>query len=240
MTETTLLLIHGAWHGAWCWEPVIERLEANGIGAEALDLPGHGDSAAPPTDLHGHAEAVRQALERTRGRVVLVGHSYGGAVITQVGEHPAIEQLVYLAAMVPDVGESAMALLNGEGELAPNEAMRTAVKLEDESLVVDPALAAEFFFGSADADVVRQSIERLCPQSIASFAQPVTNVAWRAHPATYIVCQEDQALPVAAQRRLAERTQRVYELASDHSPFLSCPDRLTELLCEIASTTPAP
>jgi hypothetical protein len=127
-----------------------------------------------------------------------------------------------------------MELLNGEGELAAEEIMRAAISVDGGRLVVDPACASECFFGKCDADVARWAIERLHPQSIAGFAQAPTRAAWRQRPTTYILCREDRALAVAAQRLLAQRTDRVYELDSDHSPFLSCPDALSDLLREIA------
>src|SRR2546423_15300011 len=87
----SVVLVHGAWHGAWCWERVIPGLAGAGVRVEALDLPGHGSSPEPFGDLHGDATKVRQVLDELgdRGeRAVLVGHSYGGAVITEAGGPP--------------------------------------------------------------------------------------------------------------------------------------------------------
>src|SRR5437588_12900158 len=102
----TIVLVHGAWHGAWCWDRVVERLEARGREVVAIDLPGHGDDPGPLTDLHGDADRVRSVLDRLDGDVLLVGHSYGGAVVTEAGTHPAVRRLVYVAAFCLDDGES--------------------------------------------------------------------------------------------------------------------------------------
>jgi pimeloyl-ACP methyl ester carboxylesterase len=104
----TVVLVHGAWHGAWCWDRVVEGLAERGVDAVAIDLPGHGASRQPLGDLHGDAAAVSHALDALDGADAIVcGHSYGGAVISE-GKGRAIRRrhLVYLAAMMLDVGES--------------------------------------------------------------------------------------------------------------------------------------
>jgi len=84
------VLVHGAWHGAWCWEPAVAALAADGISAVAIDLPGHGNDPGPMGDLHGDAAHVAAVLDALSGPVVLVGHAYGGAVITEAGSHRAV------------------------------------------------------------------------------------------------------------------------------------------------------
>ncbi|HEV2309230.1 MAG TPA: alpha/beta fold hydrolase, partial [Acidimicrobiia bacterium] len=105
----TVVLVHGAWHGAWCWDYVVERLRANHVEALAIDLPGHGTSTEPLGDLSVDAAALRSVLDDLEDAVVC-GHSYGGAVISEgAADHPAVRHLVYLAAIVLDVGESCSA-----------------------------------------------------------------------------------------------------------------------------------
>lgn len=99
----TVVLVHGAWHGGWCWEPVVDLLAAQGIPAIALDLPGHGTSSAPRTDLHGHGNAIRDTIDTIDaidGPVILVGHSYGGAAITDAGTPALVPGFV--ARLVPE------------------------------------------------------------------------------------------------------------------------------------------
>jgi pimeloyl-ACP methyl ester carboxylesterase len=94
----TVVLVHGAWHGGWCWEKVIPLLEAAGVDSVAVDL--------PLTSLREDADATRTALDAVPGEAVLCGHSYGGAVITEAGHHPAVAHLAYLTAFACDEGES--------------------------------------------------------------------------------------------------------------------------------------
>jgi pimeloyl-ACP methyl ester carboxylesterase len=97
-----VLLVHGAWHGAWCWERMLAPLRALGYEPEAIDLPGHGSSTEPLTDLHGDSDAVRVRLDAIGEPTLLVGHSYGGMVITDAGTHDAVAGLAYVAAYLPD------------------------------------------------------------------------------------------------------------------------------------------
>ena len=85
-----VVLVHGAWHGAWCWERVVDGLAAVAIESVAIDLPGHGEDPGPFSDLHGDAARVRSVLDRINRPVVLLGHSYGGAVVTEAGDHPSV------------------------------------------------------------------------------------------------------------------------------------------------------
>src|SRR5436190_15656651 len=105
----TVVLVHGAWHGAWCWDRVVAGLHDRDVDVLALDLPGHGASAEPLGDLYGDAAAVHAALDTLDGPAVVCGHSYGGAVMSLGAAHPAVRHLVYLAALMLDVGETCAA-----------------------------------------------------------------------------------------------------------------------------------
>ena len=111
----TIVLVHGAWHGAWCWERLTPLLDDAGVTSIAVDLPGHGNDRGPFTDLHGDADRVRETLDDVDGDVVLVGHSYGGCVITDAGAHPDVRHLVYVAAFPLDADESAANAADGAG-----------------------------------------------------------------------------------------------------------------------------
>src|SRR5580700_10990719 len=99
----TVVLVHGAWHGAWCWEQVIPRLGAAGQRSVVVDLP---SVSSPGAGLRDDAACVRDALDSLTDDAVLVGHSYGGLVVTEAGVHPNVAHLVYLTAFVLEVGES--------------------------------------------------------------------------------------------------------------------------------------
>jgi pimeloyl-ACP methyl ester carboxylesterase len=228
----TVVLVHGAWHGAWCWAPVVARLEAAGVPVVALDLPGHGDNPRPLTDLHGHGDAVRAALDGVDGPVVLVGHSYGGAAITDAGNHPTVRHLVYVTGFVLDAGESAATnpLEGGEGS-----AVDAAIRLDADGIAtIDPEGAVDAFFHDCDPADAAAAVARLVPEDLSGFAQSPRVVAWRERPSTYVLCTDDRAIMPPLQRNLAARCDRTVEIASSHSPFLSRPDELSEVLADHA------
>jgi pimeloyl-ACP methyl ester carboxylesterase len=229
MSQATVVLVPGAWHGAWCWRDVVARLEAAGVPAVAVDNP---CVARAPSTLHDDGDNLRSVLDGLDGPVVLVGHSYGGAVITDAGAHPAVRELVYLTAFVLDEGESLTA-----NELRGGEDMRLpeALQVDGDIVTFDAARAAEFFFHDCPADVVADAISRLRPMSLAALNGVPRAVAWREKPAAYITCTDDRALPLALQGSCAARIDRVAaELPTSHSPFLSRPAALAEVLVEIS------
>ena len=126
MTYRHVVLVHGAWHGAWCWASLQAELERRGVPSLAVDLPGHGASTAPLSDLYGDAAEVSNVLTMLRDRgvtdPVLVGHSYGGAVITEASHRtPLASHLVYIAAFALNSGESVMGAqhVGGRDPIAP-------------------------------------------------------------------------------------------------------------------------
>src|SRR5690348_15596626 len=137
----TVVLVHGAWHGAWCWEPVIARLGAAGRRSVAVDLPSMRSAGATLSD---DVACVHAALDALDGDALLVGHSYGGTVVTDAGTHPAVAHLAYLAGFALEPGESANenALTGGEGGTVLNDALRVT----DGQISVDSALAIPAFF----------------------------------------------------------------------------------------------
>src|SRR4051794_39534530 len=185
----TAVLVHGAWHGAWCFDRVLPLLEQAGVPALAIDLPGHGADPGPFTDLHGDADHVRAVLDTIDGPVVLLGHSYGGAVVTDAGSHPNVEHVVYLTAFALDEGESitANALTGGE-EMTLGEAM----EFDGDVVSIQPGRVVEFFFHDCTDDVAAGAMARLRPQSMPAFTGVPRAVAWREKPATYVVCTDDR------------------------------------------------
>ena len=240
MGNRPVLLVHGAWHGAWCWQGVIDRLSARGIRAVAVDLPSARPDRHPDADLHTDADTVRRALDELDD-VVLVGHSYGGAVVTEAGVHPHVRHVVYVAAFALDETESlsaaapeeaAAAQLDHTGRPDAGAAMQPA---GDGSTVIRPDLAAELFYNTCPDDVAADAIRRLSAQAMAGFAQSPAAVAWRHRPSTYAVCTEDNAVHPGLQRILAARTTSTVEWPTDHSPFLSQPDLVADLVAAIAT-----
>lgn len=233
----TVVLVHGAWHGGWCWQPVVDGLAAEDVPAVALDLPGHGDDPTPLTDLHGHGDAVRAAIDRIDGPVVLVGHSFGGAAVTDAGTHPAVRHVVFVSAFCLDTGETVMK--NGLAGGAGHELEEAVTFAEDGSVTLDPAGARVAFYLDCDPAAADAAVARLGAESAAGFAQSPRAVAWRERPSTYVVCTEDRALTPTLQRNLATRCDEVVEWPTSHSPFLSRPDLVVGLLTRLASAVEA-
>jgi len=236
------LLIHGAWHGAWCWHKVIPELEALGHRAVAIDLPGHGVDKTPTSDvtLEAYAERVGEALGTFDGPVTLVGHSMGGVVITEAAERypDRVAGLVYLTAIALRDGE---AMTDNPVKASPREFMAGFLPNPDGSATqFDPNLMREAFYADcSEADI---ALARLClvPQSTAVMRAPVraTPERWGAIPRSYITCSEDRALTLEGQRGMLERVggfARVVEMQSGHSPFFSQPALLAARLSELTA-----
>jgi pimeloyl-ACP methyl ester carboxylesterase len=240
---TSVVLVHGAWHGAWCFDRVVALLDAAGVEAIAVDLPGHGDDPGPLGDLHTDSARVTEVLDGLDGDCVLLGHSYGGAVITEAGVHPAVRHLVYLCAFVIDTDESCMAAaieLAATLDLSLGEGTNLVEAMtvhDDGTTTVSPDGAAQSFFHDCDDSTVAAAVARLGPQPTISLADTPTAVAWRERPSTYVVCTEDLAVPAALQRAMAARCTGSVDWPTSHSPFLSAPDRVADLLSSLVRAT---
>ncbi len=233
--DPTIVLVHGAWHGAWCWDHVRADLTDRGATVVAVDLPGHGASALPLGDLYGDAAFVTEVVAAIDGPVVLVGHSYGGAVITEAGPNPNVAHLVYLTAFCLDEGESLLGKVT-EGA-TPDQAAQTAALLVDQgdgTMIVAEAAIIPMFYGDCSADDVAFAKARLGPQPMASFVQPVQRTSWRTTPSTYVVCTQDGAIPPRIQRDMAARCSTTVTLEASHSPFFSMPGAVADVLVAAA------
>jgi pimeloyl-ACP methyl ester carboxylesterase len=219
----TIVLVHGAFHGGWCWEPLLPELAARDIDAVTVDL--------PLTSLTDDAAAIVAVLDATDGPVTLLGHSYGGAPITVAGNHPAVERLVYLTAMAPDDGQNATGT-----DVQIGDDFMSAFRLADNGLPeVDPARAPEIFYPDVDPATAEALAARLRPGNTGG-ADLVERAAWHDRPTHYVVCADDPILLAGSQRAIAERIgATVHELPGDHSPFVARPAALADLLAPIVT-----
>ena len=239
----TVVLVHGAWHGAWAWERVIPLLAAADIECLAVDLPGHGDDDGPFGDLDSDIARVHQTLDQLHGDVVLVGHSYGGAVITEAGVHPAVQHLVYIAAFALKDGESCTSAATTDVEARqvshdgrPNLGAGFVMSSGD-MINLDPSSAAECLYNDCNAETVDWALAHLGPQPLVTLQGTPKMMAWRTKPSTYVVCLEDMAVHPDLQRIMARRCGEVVEWPTDHSPFLCRPDLVAELLVDLANSS---
>lgn len=231
---TTVVLVHGAWHGAWCFAALQHALDGLGVPSLAVDLPGHGASPEPLTDLYGDAEHVVRVLAHVGRPVVLVGHSYGGAVVTEAAvRHPGVAHLVHLTAFALERDESVMGMVSSlpDAKVQLGAAMRFR---DDGTSVLDPTLAVPALYGDCDDATVASALPRLGPQPMLNFGQPVTGDPLATVPSTYVRCLRDQAVHIDHQDVMAARCTEVVTLDCDHSPFLSRTADVAALLARIA------
>lgn len=223
MARPTLLLVHGAWHGGWCWDKLRAALDVEDLQTRTVELPSTGGHGGIADDVR----AIREVLAALEGPVVVVAHSYGGIPVTQaIADAHNVVHAVYLAAFQLDVGES---LLGFYGAPIPSGA-------DVAQAVPDDPISQ--FYADVPRSEAENAVERLLPQSTKSFVDAVERAGWRDVPSTYIVCENDQAFPAERQETLAVRSVEVHRLASSHSPFLSMPGELASLLSKITITAP--
>jgi pimeloyl-ACP methyl ester carboxylesterase len=221
-----VVLVHGAQHGSWCWERVVPLLEERGLDVATLDLPTTGPPGDERPGLADDVAAVRVVLDDTPGQKLLVGHSYGGTVVTAAAAGRAdVARLIYLCAAMLDVGESGASVFASAGIDA------SWLVLRDGLMWPNLDVSGELFLGDCDPATQRAAVERLRPMSLVPHGEPVPEAAWHSIPSTYVVCTLDKAIPVQVQRTVfAPRAQEVLELEASHSPFYSQPRAVAELL----------
>ena len=238
-----IVLVHGAYGGAWCWTRVVGPLEAAGHTVETLDLPGAGDDRTPVEEvtLDACAARVGDVLAARDEPALLVGHSMGGVVITQAASnHPErVASLVYVCAFMPSDGQSLLDLTRlPEGK---NDMIQANLVLQGDPPVafLPPAATAEAIYNRCDAETIAWAVERRRPQPVAPFATPVAidDAVLAAIPRSYVFTAHDQSIPPELQRRMiAEHPcRKVFELEADHAPYLSAVDGLVDALLELAS-----
>ncbi len=232
-TSPTVVLVHGAFHDHRCFDGLAAALHERGIATVAPDRPGHGDSVEDRGDLLGDAAAVVACLDAIAGPKVLVGHSYGGAVVSQAGAgRDDVRHVVFVAALVTDAGESASEQVGAP----PFEAsdLVAAIQIDDTGTVtVDEDLAADVFYHDCDPATRDAMAPTLQPQAFATLQQHATAAAWHDLPSTYVVCTEDRAVPVPLQRFFASRTANVVEMHTGHFPFLSRPGDVADVIAAV-------
>lgn len=238
---TRFVLVHGAFMGAWCWEPVAEALRGAGHEVEAPDLPGSGADRAHIADAHLDAYVARVAelLDR-RKPAVLVGHSLGGITITAVASrYPAgIAQLIYLAAFLPGDGQSAMDLTRLPEGRYEGLRRRMLVSGDPPVATLSRADARAVLFNSCPPQVAEPAIARLGPSATWISKARVPAGDNSSVPSSYVVCTKDLAIPPQLQRRMARESScfPIVEIETDHSPFLSDPSVLVDALVSLTNT----
>ncbi len=225
MAKPSILLVHGAWHGSWCWEPLQSLLESRGHAVHALDHPTvHADNARE-LSLADDARGVQGAIDALVGDVIVVAHSYGGIPATIGATSPRVRHIIYISAFVLDEGES---LLQAVGGVKPDWWQMDGTMVRPGNAQHPPQ---QLFYGDLEPARADAAAARLRPQALKAFTDPVTAVAWRDRPTTYVLTEQDAVFPVQAQEALAARAgSTLHRLSTSHSPFLSQPDAVARII----------
>lgn len=239
---TTFVLIHGAWHGGWCWDLAARELKMRDHRVVAPDLPGLGQDRTPLKDvsLASWADHVADLVRQQGEKVVLVGHSRGGVVISEVAERvpDAISSLVYLAAFLVPNGKTLHEML-ALGE--PREVAKDAIRMQPDGIssVIPLQRVGSIFYNTTSPDLQARAANLLTPEPMMSFITPVqlSDGRFGRVKRAYIECLQDNAIPVEIQRAMykALPCDPVVTLDCDHSPFFSQPAQLANALASIAT-----
>jgi len=214
----SIMLIHGAWHGSWCWDFVEKGLINEGVETHSINL--------PFTGVEDDIASVSNAIDEIDNQVILLGHSYGGIVISGAAEAKRnVDQLIYLSAILLKAGES-MQLSGSKIQIDVDENLISSVK---------KSAAIQAFYADVDPNLAEASIELLRPFPIVAGSKGIGE-AWREKHSTYIICREDEAIPPELQYDMAKKADKIIEWECGHSPFLSKPNLVIDFLLDLASS----
>ncbi|HDR7586912.1 alpha/beta fold hydrolase [Bacillus sp. SIMBA_074] len=234
---STYVLVHGAWQGEWAWDLVKPQLEAFGHTVITLDLPGSGKDTTPSQNitLDSYVNAVTTIINQQNEKVILVGHSMGGIVITQTAEliPNKIDKLVYLCAFLPQNGESLGSKLDGEAgpQFSINENDMTAE-------LIPELIEQTFLNATEDGSIKGASFNQMRPQPLGPFQKElkISEENFGTVNRIYIETTLDRAIPIDFQRRMHTETTctKIITLEADHSPFFSKTTELVSHLHELS------
>jgi pimeloyl-ACP methyl ester carboxylesterase len=239
VNQPTVILIHGAWHGAWCWHKLIPLLEASGARAIAPDLPSMGKDQTPPerVTLSSWARFVADLVEAQVEPVMLVGHSRGGIVVSQAAEliPGRIRHLVYLSAYLLPAGTS----LADEARRDAESVIAANMVPADSGITctVRESAVREAFYGQCNEEDYQYARARLTPEPLKPLVTPLTITPERfgSVPRAYVETTRDRTVSITSQRRMQATLscKPVFTLDTDHSPFFSQPEALARILISI-------
>lgn len=220
-----VVLVHGAFVDGGHWEQVYKILKRAGYSVSVVQN--------PTISLEDDVAVTRRVLATQKGAAVLVGHSYGGAVITEAGNDPKVAALVYIAAFVPDKGESVASLI----ESPPDAPVSPMLPPQDGFLFLDKAKFAASYAADVDPETAAFWADSQVPWGIACFRGAIADPAWRTKPSWYFVATEDQRISPDAQRAMARRAgSRMVEVKGSHAIYFSQPEAVATLIQQAAST----
>lgn len=235
-TEKTFVLIHGAWHGAWSWEKIKPAIESKGHRVIAVDLPGHGknkDISDTPS-LEQYVNHVINLIAGINEKIILVGHSMSGILISKIADiiPHKIEKLIYVCAYLLKDGESILSNLKNDADSKLLEALEFIN--DGQNAVLSRENVRKIVYNKSDEKSLESSMSRFVAQSTQPFYEElsINGNEIRHIPKEFVLCKHDNVLSFSMQQRMVNEHNiaDVTELESDHVPFYSVPDELSEIL----------
>ncbi|HEY6506834.1 MAG TPA: alpha/beta hydrolase [Vicinamibacterales bacterium] len=222
----TIVLIHGGFVDGSGWEGVYNLLKKDGYNVAIVQN--------PTTSLADDVAFTKRVIAAQPGMTLLVGHSYGGVVITEAGTDPKVSGLVYVAAFAPDKGESVASLIKDPPPGAP---VPPILPLQDGFLLLDPTKFAASFAADVSESKASFMAASQVPWGVNALAGEVSVPAWRSKPSWYLVATEDKMIPPPAQRQMSQRAgSTVSEVAGSHAVYVSQPQAVASLIAKAAAS----
>jgi pimeloyl-ACP methyl ester carboxylesterase len=219
-----IVLIHGGFVDGSGWESVYSILKKDGYNVSVVQN--------PTISLEGDVTATKRILAAQDGPAILVGHSYGGAVITEAGNHPRVAGLVYITAFAPDKGESVASLIKDPPPGAP---VPPILPPQDGYLLLDRAKFAASFAGDVEAEKAAFMADSQVPWGLEALGGEISQPAWKAKPSWYLIATDDKMIPPDAQRAMSKRAgSTVVEVKGSHAIYVSQPEAVAALVEQAA------
>ena len=219
-----IVLVHGGFVDGSGWQPVYKILTEEGFNVRVVQN--------PTVTLADDVAVTKRAIAAADGPVILVGHSYGGVVISEAGTDPKVKGLVYVAAFAPDQGESISSLIANP---APGAPVPPILPPQDGFLFLDRAKFAASFAADVAPELAAFMADSQVPWGVEALAGAISKPAWRTKPSWYLVTTDDKMIPPPAQRSMAQRAEsKVVEIAASHSVYVSKPKAVADLIAQAA------
>jgi pimeloyl-ACP methyl ester carboxylesterase len=219
-----IVLVHGGFVDGSGWQGVYKILKGDGFNVSIVQN--------PTLSLADDVAVTKRAIAAADGPVILVGHSYGGAVVSEAGTDPKVKGLVYIAAFAPDQGESVSSLIANP---APGAPVPPILPPQDGFLFLDRSKFAASFAADVAPELAAFMADSQVPWGVEALGGAVSKPAWRGTPSWYLVTTDDKMIPPAAQRSMAKRAEsKVVETAASHSVYVSKPKVVADLVAQAA------